>query len=121
MLVLVLVVPAIWLQAQQGHPGLDGVVPPVPFPYPPVISGCLERSGFYYAVISQDGTAYDLTGSTKGLLRYVGHEVEITGNPTVISIDTTQKDAASTVEENPALEVKTVKELAGTCGAGKSG
>lgn len=115
MLAIVLAVPAIWLQAQEGHPGREGVVPPVPYPYPAVVSGCLERSGFYYAVIGQDGTEYNLTGSTNGLLRYVGHEVEVSGNPTVISLDTTMKDTASSVEENPALEVKTVKELAGTC------
>ena len=115
MLVLVLASPSIWLQAQEGHPGLEGVVPPVPYPYPSAVSGCLERSGFYYAVIGEDGTAYALTGSTKGLLRYVGHDVEITGNPTVVSLDTTMKDTASSVEENPALEVRTVKELAGAC------
>ena len=91
MLVVILVVPTIWLQAQEGHPGLDGVVPPVPYPYPAAVSGCLERSGFYYTVIGEDGTAYDLTGSTNGLIHYVGHQVEITGKPTVVSLDTTQK------------------------------
>jgi hypothetical protein len=115
MLILVLAVPSVWLLAQEGHPGLEGVVPPVPYPYPPVVSGCLERSGFYYSVIGEDGTAYDLTGSTNGLIRYVGHEVEVTGKPTVLSLSTTMIHAASSVEENPALEVKTVKELAGTC------
>jgi hypothetical protein len=46
----------------------------------------IERSGFYYAVVSRDVTAYDLTGSTNHLIHYVGHEVEITGKPTVLSL-----------------------------------
>lgn len=113
--ILVLVASGLWLQAQEGHPGRDGVFPPKPYPYPSVVSGCLERSGFYYAVIGEDGTAYDLTGSTNGLIHYIGHEVEVTGKPTVISVSTTMIHAASTVEEYPAVEVKTVKELSGTC------
>ena len=117
MLTLVLVISALWLQAQVGDPGRDGLMSSQT--YPPVIRGCLERSGFYYAVVSRDGTAYDLTGSTNHLIHDVGHEVEITGKPTVISVSTTMIRAASTVEEFPALEVRTVKELSRTCNAGK--
>ena len=117
MLILVLGVSGLWLQAQEGSPGLEGVVSD--HPYPAVISGCLERSGFYYEVIPKDGTAYNLTGSTNRLIYYVGHEVEISGKPTVVSLSTTMIHAASTVEEYPALEVKTVKELSGTCNAEK--
>src|ERR1035441_1178303 len=113
MLVLVLVGCALWLQAQQGIPGREGLDSNQY--YPPVISGCLERSGFYYAVVGKDGTAYDLTGSTTHLSRYVGHKVEITGNPTVVSVSTTMTQAASSVEEYPTLEIKTVKELSGAC------
>ena len=117
MLVLVLVVSALWLQAQVGIPGREGLDSDQY--YPPVISGCLERSGFYYAVVGKDGTAYDLTGSTTHLSHYVGHEVEITGKPTVVSVSTTMIHAASSVEEYPALEIKTVKELSGACNAAK--
>ncbi len=117
MLVLGLAVGAVGLQAQVGIPGREGLTSTQN--YPPVISGCLERSGFYYAVVGKDGTAYDLTGSTTHLSRYVGHEVEITGEPTVVSVSTTMIHAASSVEEYPALEVKTVKELAGACAADK--
>lgn len=116
MLVLVLVVSALWLQEQVGIPGREGLDSDQN--YPPVISGCLERSGFYYAVVGNDGTAYDLTGSTTRL-HYVGHEVEITGKPTVVSVSTTMIHAASSVEEYPALEIKTVKELSGACNAAK--
>ena len=117
MLALVLVVSAPWLQAQVGIPGREGLDSDQN--YPPVISGCLERSGFYYAVVGTDGTAYDLTGSTTRLSHYVGHEVEITGKPTVVSVSTTMIHAASSVEEYPALEIKTVKELSGACNASK--
>lgn len=68
-------------------------------------------------VVAQDGTVYNLTGNTAKLRYYIGHEVEITGKPTVKSFSTTEKDMASTVEEIPALDVKSVKELSKTCTA----
>jgi hypothetical protein len=49
------------------------------------------------------------------LERYVRHEIEVTGAPTLITLDTTVIHAASTVEELPALEVKKVKELSNSC------
>ena len=116
-LVLVLAVSALWLQAQEGIPGREGLVSAQI--YPPVIRGCLERSGFYYTVVGKDGTTYDLTGNTTHLSHYVGHEVEISGEPAVVSVSTTMTRAASTVEEYPALELKTVKELSGACNAAK--
>ena len=106
-LILVLALSALWLQAQVGIPGREGLASSQI--YPPVIRGCLERSGFYYTVVGKDGTAYDLTGNTTHLSHYVGHEVEISGEPTVVSVSTTMIHAASTVEEYPALELKTVK------------
>jgi hypothetical protein len=39
--------------------------------------------------------------------------------PTVISLDATEVHAASTVEELPALAVKSVKELSATCSVGQ--
>lgn len=116
MLLLVLLMCAVWLQAQQGDPGADVWVSADT--YPPTIKGCLERLGFYYKVIGKDGTLYNLTHDTAVPSDFVGHEVEITGKPTVITLNTTLVHAASTVQELPALEVKTVKELSGTCGPG---
>ena len=112
-LFLVLLVSAFCLQAQEGDTGADVWVPANT--YPPMIEGCLRRYGSYYYVTGRDGTVYNLTHDTAVPSRLVGHEVEITGKPTVISLDTTEIHAASTVEELPALEVKTVKELSGTC------
>jgi hypothetical protein len=115
LLVLILLVPAFALPAQEGNPGADVWVSADT--YPPVIEGCLQRWGFYYKVIGRDGTVYNLTRCTTGLKQYVGHEVEITGKPTVISLDTTEIHAASTVEELPALAVISVRQLSDTCAA----
>ena len=108
-----LLVSAFCLQAQEGDPGADVWLPANT--YPPTIDGCLQRLGFYYYVIGKDGTVYNLTHDTAVPSRLNGHEVEITGKPTVISLSTTMVHAASSVEEFPALEVKTVKALSAMC------
>ena len=117
MLFLVIVISALWLQAQEGDPGRDVWVSANT--YPPTIAGCLQNSSLRYMVVGQDGTVYNLTGNTAKLRPYIGHEVEITGKPTVKSLSTTMKNAASTVEELPALDVKSVKELSKTCDSAK--
>ena len=114
MLALVLLISALWLPAQEGHPGADIWLAPEGRS-PTTISGCLWSSGGHYTVTEKDGTVHRLTGSTARLSRYVGHEVEITGMPTVITLDTTVMHAASTVEELPALEVISAKQLSNTC------
>jgi len=103
---------AIGLQAQEGYPALDRWQAPSD---PPTVQGCLQNSATHYFVVWKDGTITRLTGNTARLSRYVGHEMEISGKPTVISLDTTVTKAASTVEELPALDVKNAKELAPTC------
>jgi len=117
LLTLMLLTSALWLQAQEGDPGRDVWIPANT--YPPTITGCLQNSSIRYSVVAQDGTVYNLTGNTGKLRNYIGHEVEVTGKPTVKSLSTTEKDIASTVEEIPALDVKSVKELSKTCNAGK--
>ncbi|MGB8885112.1 MAG: hypothetical protein WCC87_00210 [Candidatus Korobacteraceae bacterium] len=103
---------ALWLQAQEGSPGADIWLAPSG---PHIVEGCLQSSGTHYMVTTKDGTVTRLAGNTARLSRYVGHEVEITGKPTIISLDTTEKDDASTVEELPALEVKSAKEISQKC------
>ncbi len=112
LLVLVLVGSTLGLQAQEGDPGADIWQP---ISSPPTVEGCLQNSATHYYVIQNDGTATRLTGDTAKLRRFVGHEVEITGKPTLITLDTTVIHAASTVEELPALAVNNAKELAKTC------
>jgi hypothetical protein len=117
-LVLLLLSFSLWLQAQEGDPGADIWQAPTG---PSRVDGCLQSSGGHYTVTGKDGTVTDLTGNTAWLSHYVGHEVEITGKPTVRTLDTTAKDAASTVEELPALEVKSAKEVSKTCAAAAHG
>jgi hypothetical protein len=112
-LTLMVFITASWLQAQEGDPGRDVWVPTNT--YPPTIDGCLRNSSLHYTVVGSDGTVYNLTGNTARLSHYVGHEVEITGKPTVRSLSTTMKNAASTVEELPALDVQSATELSKTC------
>jgi len=112
LLAFVLLAFALCLQAQEGHPGADIWLPPSG---PSTVDGCLRSSGGHYTVTAKDGTVTDLTGNTARLSRYVGHEVEIGGKPTVRTLDTTVTRAASTAEELPALEVKTVKDLTKQC------
>lgn len=112
LLAFVLLGSALWLQAQEGYPGLDRWQAPSD---PPTVQGCLQNSSTHYFVIGGDGTMTRLTGDTAWLSRYVGREMEVSGKPTVITLDTTQIHAASTVEELPALDVKSAKELSKTC------
>ena len=114
-LTLLLLFSVPWLQAQEGDPGADIWLAPTG---PPTITGCLRSYGGLYRVIDKDGKMHDLTGDTARLSRYVGHEVEITGQPTVRTLDTTEKDAASTAEKLPALEVKSAKQISETCSSG---
>jgi len=106
-----------WLRAQEGDPGADIWRAPSG---QPTVTGCLEAPSGHYTVIALGGTATRLTGNVAFLSRYVGHEVEITGKPTVITLDTTEEQAASTVEELPALDVHTAKDISKTCRAATS-
>ncbi len=112
MFAFVLLGSALWLRAQEGDPGVDRWLAPSG---PSTVQGCLQNSSTHYFVIQKDGTMTRLTGDTARLSRYVGHDVEINGKPTVITLDTTVTKAASTAEELPALDVKSAKELAKTC------
>ena len=112
---LVVLLAVACLQAQEGNPGSDVWARG----YPPSISGCLANSGFHYTVMGDNGRVYDLTGDTGKLRPYIDHEVEITGQWRVRTLDTTVDGAASTVEEIAALDIRSVKELSKTCNATK--
>jgi hypothetical protein len=109
---LILAGSAVCLSAQEGYPGLDRWRPSSD---PSTVQGCLQNSSTHYFVVWKDGTVTRLTGNTAKLSPYVGHEVEINGKPTVITLDTTVPKAASTAETLPALEVRSYKELTKTC------
>ncbi len=104
---------AIWLQAQAGDPGADTRASNASGPTR--IDGCLHSSGFQYTVTDKSGKVHLLTGDTARLSHYVGHQVEITGTPTIKTIDTSEQNAASTVEEVPAFRVKSARQISKSC------
>ncbi len=101
------------LTAQSGDPGANKVQAPPNAPN--AIHGCLQRSGFQYNLVEDSGKSLVLTGETGKLHHMSGHQVEITGKPTVKTINTTEQWAASTVEEIPAFEVNGAKLVSKAC------
>ena len=78
-----------------------------------VIEGCLREAGVQYTLTSKDGVLHHLSG---GKLRpYVGHEVELSGKPSIKTVDTTVSGAASSAKEIPIFVVKSVKDIAPSC------
>ncbi len=114
MITMLLLTSALWLPAQEGIPGANVTRAPAG-KSPTTIQGCLYSSGGHYTVTDKHGKVHRLTGSTAKLSHFVGHEVEITGKPTVITLDTTMDQTASSVEELPALRVEHAKLLSNTC------
>jgi len=104
-LTLVLLVSAVWLQAQDA--GKTSSLE--------TIEGCLQRSEGQYSLTDNTGTIHHLTGGASKLNPHVGHEVEITGKPGVRTLDTTPQGGASSAVEQPIFEVKSVKHVADTC------
>jgi hypothetical protein len=78
------------------------------------IQGCLQSAGGQFTLVESNGTVHRLTFSKK-LTHYDGHEVQITGKPSTKTVSDTSYGAASSAEEIPILEVKTVTQLADTC------
>jgi hypothetical protein len=109
MLMSLLLSCSLGLFAQAGDPGADTRAGNASAPT--MIGGCLQRSGFQYTVTDKNGKSYNLTGNTGKLSHYVGHQVEITGAPTIKTIDTSEQNAASTVQEVPAFKVKSAKQV----------
>jgi hypothetical protein len=114
MITMLLLTSALWLRAQEGMPGADVSRAPAG-KSPTTIEGCLYSSGGHYTVTDKHGNVHRLTGSTAKLSRFVGHEVAITGKPTVITLATTMTQTASSAEELPALRVEHAKLLSNTC------
>lgn len=99
--------------AQAGDPGADQVRGPGS--NATSLQGCLQREGFQYSLIDDAGKSHLLIGNTRKLSHYVGHRVGLTGKSTIKTIDTTETLAASTVEEIPAFQVATAKQISNTC------
>jgi hypothetical protein len=106
MLTLVLLVSAVWLQAQDA-----GMAPS-----PTTIQGCLQYKGHYYLTDSS-GMVYQLSGAAQKLQAHVGHTIEVTGMAGTRTVGTTVQGSASTAKEQPVFKVKSIKHIADTCKA----
>ena len=79
------------------------------------VEGCLKMSVTEYVIIDDTGTEHNLIGSTTKLSHYVGHRVQIIGEPTIKTIDTTQANIASSVDEVSAIRVLSGRQVGGRC------
>jgi len=113
-LVLLLVLPAAWLQALEGYPSSNADEKTAP--QLNTIQGCLQSAAGHFSLTESNGTTHQLAFSKK-LTRYISHEVKITGTPSVRTISETSYGVASSAEELPIFEVKTVTNVADTCKA----
>ena len=113
MLALSLLISAAWLQALEGYPPSNDQKST---PELTTIAGCLQYAGGSYSLTDSSGKVYRLAYSNK-LNHHAGHEVQITGKPSVKTIDTSQQNIEPSAREIPIFEVKTVTHVADTCKA----
>lgn len=83
-------------------------------PGPAVLEGCLQRTHSEYTLTDKEGLLHRLSDGSK-LKQYVGHEVELSGVPSIRTIDTTTAGGASSAVEQHYVKVTNVKDLAATC------
>lgn len=79
------------------------------------VQGCLKSSMGRYTLTEEDGTLHYLVGASGKLGHQVDRQVEITGKPGTRTLDSTLVGGASSVIEQPVIEVKTVKRISDTC------
>ena len=109
---VMLLTSAVWLQAQamgQSDKTANTIT----------VQGCLHTGAGRYSLTASDGMVYRLTGEANKLKEHVGHEIEVTGTPSVRTKSTTQEGAASSVTEQHVLRVQTIKHIADTCSTKK--
>jgi len=112
MLSLFLLFSAAWVQALEGYPNGEEKNPP----QLTTVQGCLQSAAGHFSLKQTDGTVTRLSFS-KQLTKLVGHEVKITGKPSVRTVSETSYGVASSAEELPIFDVKTVTNVADTCKA----
>ncbi len=109
MLILVLLVSALWMQAQnaaQTPSTASGLT---------ALTGCLSYTNGHYRLTEDNGTAHQLQSQANKLTKHVGHEVTITGKPAIRSVDTSFQGQGSTVKQEPVFKVSDVQHVADTC------
>jgi hypothetical protein len=109
LLVLTLLLPAVWLQAQDTMGKASNNSGPT------TIAGCLQSGGGVYTLTESDGTVHRLSGYANKLGKHVGHQVQITGKPGVKTISTTQQNIASSATEIHVFNVKNVTHVGDSC------
>jgi hypothetical protein len=109
MLTLVLLISAVWLQAQDAGQTMGKTSDLT------TIQGCLQFSGGHYRITDSTGTVEQLSGQANKLKAHIGHTVEITGKPGTKTVGTTVQGAASTAKQLPVFHVTSVKHIADTC------
>ncbi len=80
------------------------------------VEGCLKMSATEYVIIDDTGTEHNLIGNTAKLSHYVGRRVQIIGEPTIKTLDTTETTIASSATEVPAIRVQSGTKIGGRCG-----
>lgn len=115
MLCLSLLMGAFWLQAQPAYPGSEASKTADEAQGPAVLEGCLQTSEGQYTITEKNGLLHHLSGGSKLLKSYVGHEVQLTGKPSIVTVDATLPGGASSAVEKPVFRVKTVKDVSATC------
>jgi len=114
LLALLLLLSAAWSRALEGEPSSNADQKSAPGLT--TIQGCLQSAAGNFTLSESNGTVHRLTFSSK-LTHYTGHEVTITGKPSTRTVSDTSYGAASSAEEIPVFEVKTVTDVADTCKA----
>ena len=109
MLTLVLLVSAVWLQAQDAGQTMGKTSDMI------TVQGCLQVANGRYSITDSNGVVHQLTGAATKLSPHVGHEIEVTGTPRTRAASTTEQGTASTAHVVPAIGVKTIKHIADTC------
>lgn len=107
MLALVLLVFAVWLQAQDAGTASS----------PTSIQGCLQFAKGHYFLTDSSGTAHQLSGQANKLKAHVGHTIEVTGKPGTRTVGTTVQGSASSAKMQDVFKVASVKHIADTCKA----
>ena len=109
MVAAVLLISAVWVQAQDSDQ-MGGKKSGVT-----TIEGCLKNSRNRYTLTKADGTKVTLSSHANEMIHYVGQQVQVTGTPSVKTIDTTQQGLASSAKEVSLFRVQSIKQVADTC------
>lgn len=79
------------------------------------VEGCLKISDADYVIVDDTGTEHNLIGNVPKLSHYAWHRVQIIGEPTIKTIDTTEMNIASSALEVPAIRVQSGRQIGGKC------